>query len=146
MYRATNSTPEPVFITQEKKFLIVPIIFRKQIEKFMETTLDNGLGFLFGDDKTTFSIIKKVWTIEDQSSWTYAELLQKAHEIAAATGMTLLGFFYNRGLATGRTSTDALSEHNFTSVELVMENGVTKEWVPHTTQYTGTIVEQKIIL
>jgi len=146
MYSATNSTPEPVFVTQEKKFLIVPIFFRKQIEKYIESTLRSGMGFIFGEDRENFSIIKKVWTVKEQRSSAYSDLLKQAKDIAAKSGMKLLGLFYS-GDQTATYSADVFSQDQLTSVELVIENGTTKQWIPHPRpQYAGTIVEQKIII
>lgn len=146
MYSATDSTPEPVFITQEKKFLIVPIIFRKKIEQYMESSMSGGIGFIFGNDKENFSIIKKIWTVGEEASDSYANLLKIAKEKASKAGMKLLGMFYSGDNSSITYSTDIYSQEELTSVELVMENGITKEWVPQPHQFTGTIVEQKIIL
>ncbi len=145
MYSATDSTPEPVFVTQEQKFLIVPIFFRKKIEQYMESSKAGGIGFIFGHDKENFSIIKQVWTVGEQESDTYLNLLKIAKEKASSAGMKLLGMFYS-GENTITFSTDVYLKEELTSVELVMENGHTKEWVSQAHQYSGTIVEQKIIL
>ena len=147
MYSASNTASSPIFITHEKKFLIVPIFFRKQIERFIESTDSAGIGFIFGDEQDNFSIIKKVWTVENNESSASVELLNRAKEMASSSGMVLLGMFYNNAsLSIDHTNTFPTSE-DLTSVELVIENGITKEWVPHNTQnYAGTIIEQKIIL
>lgn len=146
MYSATDSTPEPIFVTQEKKFLIVPIFFRKKIEQYIESSLAGGIGFIFGHHKENFSIIKKVWTVSAEESDSYVKLLQKAKEKASAASMDLLGMFYSGENTTVTYSTDIYLKDEITSVELVMENGHTKEWVSQAHQYSGTVVEQTIIL
>lgn len=144
MYDVSNVTPEPVFVTHQEKFLIVPIIFRRQIEKYMESSASGGLGFIFGDDRERFSIIKKVWTVEEANTLAKEDLLKQAQLISVESGLELLGVFY----AHNHVALDhSWPENMLSSFELVVENGTTKAWIPkNQTASAGTIIEQKVIL
>ncbi len=149
MSSAANSSPETVIVTKGKKFLIVPIIFRKKIEQYISRSPSrHHAGFLFGEDRENFSIIKKVWTIEDGSTEKPTEyVVQKAKSIATTAGLNLLGLFFTDDSTEFAHTTQPWLDRSHMAVQLVVEEGTTKAWLPFSTpSFPGTIIEQKIIL
>ena len=84
--------------TNAKRYLIVPIFFRQQIETVLEAHMPHqGFGFFFGSIEENYRIIKKIWPVRIASGWSNHvkdEDLLQAKTIADESNLSLLGCFH----------------------------------------------------
>lgn len=120
--------------TNAKRYLIVPIFFRKQIETVLEAHMPHqGFGFFFGTIEENYRIIKKIWPVKISGGWSNQvkdrDLLQ-AKTIANESNLSLLGCFHTGPLVQflGGKDLRILTSKAFSNVRINMKEGKTHFW------------------
>ncbi|NND05093.1 MAG: hypothetical protein HKN87_01825 [Saprospiraceae bacterium] len=117
-----------------KKYLIVPIFFRRQIEKVLEAHMPHqGFGFFFGTSENNYRIIKKIWPVKIASGWQNqikGEDLRQAKLLAEESNLQLLGCFHNGPLVQflDGDNLKILTSDSFSNVRINMKEGKTHFW------------------
>ena len=100
----TTTSALPIAEKVEKQFLIVPVIFRHQIEALIRESPDRAtFGFFYGVQLHNCRIIKKIWPIKDVEVDQYRTIrlsagdFDRARQLTEGTNLTLLGCFYADG-------------------------------------------------
>lgn len=120
--------------TKAKRYLIVPIFFRKQIETVLEAHMPHqGFGFFFGSIEENYRIIKKIWPVRIASGWSNQvkdEDLLQAKAIANESNLSLLGCFHTGPLVQflGGKDLRMLTSMAFSNVRINMKEGKTHFW------------------
>lgn len=139
-------------VPERQQFLIVPIFFKQQIEAVIKANApDYTLGFLYGDEKDNFKIIKKIWPLAKvKGSGKQLKIdkddFEKALELIQGSSMKLLGCFYTS--SSGGVSKALLQEVNGTSfsfVELTNTNDACS-WISSHQSADAQAVSEKVIL
>jgi hypothetical protein len=92
----------PTRESKEKQFLIVPVIFRHQIEAIAKVHYpQESFGFFYGTQNSNYRIIKKIWPIKRSGTGTpFSTLdLQTAFQLSEECNLSLLGCFHTGPLS-----------------------------------------------
>ncbi len=149
MFVNTHIEAHEETIEKQEKFLIVPIFFRRQIEALLENgSSPTNFGFFFGEEQEKFSIIKKIWSASEVPATSDRSFyLSIAQQIALESGLKLLGSFAASNNDPGLLDLQLHEEGTLSNIQLIIENGVTQDWIPlQRPDWPYTVVEQKIIL
>ncbi len=118
----------------DKRYLIVPIFFQRQIESVLEAHMPNqGFGFFYGCISDNYRILKKIWPLKRSVGWNKAvttEVIQRAHQIADESQLALLGCFHTGPLVQLLDWQDikGISDALFSNIRLNMKAGKTHFW------------------
>ena len=134
LYPQRANISDHIVNVDAKRYLIVPIFFRSQIETVLEAHMPHqGFGFFFGTSEDNYRIIKKIWPVKIASGWhnqIKVEDLRQAKLLAAESNLQLLGCFHTGPLIQFLDSDNLkmLTSDAFSTVRINMKEGKTHFW------------------
>ncbi|MDH3650670.1 MAG: M67 family metallopeptidase [Saprospiraceae bacterium] len=120
------------------RYLIVPIIIRKQIERLMEVSYpDEGVGFFYGDEKDNYRIIKRILPVNNAKDGDKRKRFEidprdylQAERHAVEWGLSMIGIYHSHPNHPAIPSVHdlKLAVPYFSYVILSIVNGIAQDW------------------
>ncbi|MDH3245968.1 MAG: M67 family metallopeptidase [Saprospiraceae bacterium] len=123
---------------KKDRYIIVPIIIRRQIERLLEGNYPNeGVGFFYGDEKDNYRIIKRILPVKNVKEGDQRKRFEidprdylQAEKFAEEWSLSLLGIYHSHPNHPAIPSVHDLKRAvpYFSYIILSIENSITQDW------------------